>query len=217
VVFICLYPKDTVEFIKENVKQFKSNALITDVSGVKGTVVEAVNELLIKDQLFISGHPMAGREEGGFDNGIAHLFKGANYLLITDNKIKDRRLTWLKGLVIELGAKPIEIGIKKHDEMIALTSQVPHVIASVMTRVNTFNDTKKFVGNSFDDMTRISLINERLWSELFIHNKKELSSILLKIKDEISRFIDIIEAEDQETCEALLRETRLKREEYLRQ
>lgn len=217
VVFICLYPKDTVEFIKENVKNIKSDALITDVSGVKGTVVEAVNELLIKDQLFISGHPMAGREEGGFDNGIAHLFKGANYLLITDNKIKDRRLTWLKGLVIELGAKPIEIGIKKHDEMIALTSQVPHVIASVMTRVNTFNDTKKFVGNSFDDMTRISLINERLWSELFIHNKKELSSVLLKIKDEISRFIDIIEAEDQETCEALLRETRLKREEYLRQ
>lgn len=217
VVFICLYPKDTVEFIKENVNNIKSDALITDVSGVKGTVVEAVNELLIKDQLFISGHPMAGREEGGFDHGIAHLFQGANYLLITDNKIKDRRLTWLKGLVMALGAKPIEIGIKKHDEMIALTSQVPHVIASVMTRVNTYNDTKKFVGNSFDDMTRISLINERLWSELFIHNKKELRSVLLKIKDEISRFIDIIEAEDQEACQALLRETRLKREEYLRQ
>jgi len=217
VVFICLYPKDTVEFIKENVKSIKSDALITDVSGVKGTVVEAVNELLVKDQLFISGHPMAGREEGGFNNGVAHLFKGANYLLITDNEIKDRRLTWLKGLIIKLGAKPIEIGIKKHDEMIALTSQVPHVIASVMTRVNTFNDTKKFVGNSFDDMTRISLINEKLWSELFIHNKKELSSVLSKIKDEISQFIDIIEAEDQETCEALLREIRLKREEYLKQ
>jgi len=217
VVIICLYPKDTVEFIKENVENIKSDALITDVSGVKGTVVEAVNGLLIDEQLFISGHPMAGREEGGFDNGIPHLFQGANYLLITDNEIKDRRLTWLKGLVIELGAKPIEIGLKKHDEMIALTSQVPHVIASVMTRVNTFDDTKKFVGNSFDDMTRISLINEKLWSELFIHNKKELSSILLKIKDEISRFIDIIEAEDQETCEALLKETRLKREEYLKQ
>jgi prephenate dehydrogenase len=217
VVFICLYPKDTVEFIKENVNNIKSDALITDVSGVKGTVVEAVNELLVNDQLFISGHPMAGREEGGFDNGIAHLFQGANYLLITDNKIKDRRLTWLKGLVMELGAKPVEIGIKKHDEMIALTSQVPHVIASVMTRVNTYDDTKKFVGNSFDDMTRISLINEKLWSELFIHNKKELSSVLLKIKDEISRFIDIIEAEDQESCEALLKESRLKREDYLRQ
>jgi prephenate dehydrogenase len=138
-------------------------------------------------------------------------------LLITDNKIKDRRLTWLKGLVSELGAKPIEIGIKKHDEMIALTSQVPHVISSVMTRVNTFNDTKKFVGNSFDDMTRISLINERLWSELFVHNKIELNKVLSKIRDEISRFIDIIEKEDQEACEALLKETRLKREEYLRQ
>jgi prephenate dehydrogenase len=217
VVIICLYPKDTVEFIKKNVENIKGDALITDVSGVKGRVVEAVNELLIKDQLFISGHPMAGREEGGFNNGIAHLFEGANYLLITDNKIKDRRLTWLKGLVLDLGAKPIEMGVKKHDKMIALTSQVPHVIASVMTRVNTFNDTKKFVGNSFDDMTRISLINERLWSELFIHNKKELSGFLLKIKDEISRFIDIIEAEDQETCEVLLKETRLKREEYLKQ
>ncbi len=217
VVIICLYPRDTVNFIKDNVKNIKSDALITDVSGVKGTVVEAVNEFLIKEQLFISGHPMAGREAGGFDNGIPHLFQGANYLLITDNKIKDRRLTWLKGLVMELGAKPIEIGIKKHDEMIALTSQVPHVIASVMTRLNTYDDTKKFVGNSFDDMTRISLINEKLWSELFIHNKKELSNVLLKIKDEICRFIDIIEREDQESCEALLKETRLKREEYLRQ
>ena len=216
VVIICLYPKTTVEFIKSNVENIKEDALITDVSGVKGTVVAAVNKLLIKDQLFISGHPMAGREEGGFANGIAHLFQGANYLLITENEIKDRRLTWLKGMVLDLGAKPIEIGVEKHDQMIALTSQAPHIIASVMTRVNTHDDTKNFVGNSFGDMTRISLINEKLWSELFIHNKKELSSILIKIKDEISKFIDIIEAEDQETCEAVLKETRLKREEYLR-
>ena len=217
VIIVCLYPKDTVNFIQENIKHIKSDALITDVSGVKGTVVAAVNNVLVNNQLFISGHPMAGREEGGFDNGTPNLFEDANYLLITDNKIKDRRLTWLKGMVMDLGAKPIEIGVKKHDEMIALTSQVPHVIASVMTRVNTHDDTKKFVGNSFDDMTRISLINEKLWSELFIHNKKELSNVLSKIKDEISRFIDIIEAEDQMTCEKLLKETRQKREEYLRQ
>jgi len=217
VVIVCLYPKDTVDFIKKNSHHIKSDALISDVSGVKGTVVQAVNKFLIEDQLFISGHPMAGREEGGFDQGIPYLFEGANYLLITDNKIKDRRLNWLKRMVVDLGAKAIEIGVKKHDEMIALTSQMPHVIASIMTRVNSHEDTKKFVGNSFDDMTRISLINEKLWSELFIHNKKELSGILLKIKDEISIFIDIIEAEDQKACESLLKETRLKREEYLRQ
>lgn len=216
IIILCLYPKTCIEFVRKNVHLFKADALITDVSGVKDMIVDAVEGLLKEKHLFIPGHPMAGREEGGFMNAVENLFTDANYLIVTSGFEKDQRIQWLKALIIDLRAKIVEIPLEKHDEMIALTSQLPHVIASAMTRINTFKDTKDFVGNSFDDMTRISLINESLWSELFIQNKKHLKNFLLKMSHEIHEFIDIIEREDMEACQQLLLETRRKREDYLK-
>lgn len=214
-VIICLYPKDTIEFIKSNSKRFKKGSLITDVSGVKNQSVKKIKKYLTEDILFISGHPMAGKEKPGFDNGDKNLFNGANYILISQD-IKDKRLDRLKSIISEIGGNIIETDEEYHDKMIALTSQVPHILASVLTRINEFDDTKKFVGNSFDEMTRISLINEKLWSELFITNNVFLKEFLININKEISNFIEMIDTGDKISLEKVLLKTRDKRKEYLK-
>jgi prephenate dehydrogenase len=216
IVIICLYPNDAIKFIEDNKNSFKENALITDVSGVKNNITKKIRKIITKDKLFIPGHPMAGSEENGFNNAKKDLFVNANYLLVTDEKIKDIRLENLKDIIKELGAKVIEVNEETHDKMIALTSQVPHVIASILTRINTFDDTKKFVGNSFDEMTRISLINEKLWAELFINNRFHLKYFLNNISNEISEIIKMLETDDKDSLESMLFNTRIKREEYLK-
>ncbi|MDM8533847.1 prephenate dehydrogenase [Clostridiaceae bacterium HSG29] len=215
IVIVCLYPKDAINFIKENIMLFKKNAFITDVSGVKNNISKEMEGLLSNDKLFIPGHPMAGREKGGFDSAIIDLFEGANYLLVNNEKIIDQRLENFKEIIKKLGAKAIEVDEKTHDKMIALTSQVPHIIASILTRVNTFEDTKNYVGNSFDEMTRISLMNEKLWSELFINNKDYLKNFLNDIVKEINEITNMLENSDKDSIEKMLLNTRVQREEYL--
>ena len=215
IVIVCLYPEDSINFIKENRMLFKKNSFITDVSGVKNNICNEIKGILSNDKLFIPGHPMAGREKGGFDSAITNLFEGANYLLVNKEKVIDQRLENFKGIIEKLGANIIEVDEKIHDEMIALTSQVPHIIASILTRINTFDDTKNYVGNSFDEMTRISLINEKLWSELFINNKDYLKKFLNVITKEINEITNMLENSDKDSLEKMLLNTRVKREEYL--
>lgn len=213
-LIVCLYPKDTIEFIKKHKESLKKDVLITDVSGVKGDILKRVKNIIDKSQLFLPAHPMAGREEGGFDNSDKNLFVGANYLVM--NKVKDKRYNLLKDVVKSLEAKFIEISIDRHDKMIGLTSQLPHIIASVVTRLNKFDDTKKFVGNSFDDVTRVSLINEDLWSELFLSNKKELTKHLVNFKKEMDKVINLLQKDNKDILEKYLLETRKQREDYLK-
>jgi len=215
IVIVCLYPEDAINFIKNNRMLFKKNAFITDVAGVKNNIYNEMKGVLSNDKLFIPGHPMAGREKGGFDSAITDLFEGANYLLVNNEKIIDERLENFKKIIKKLGAKAIEVDEKTHDKMIALTSQVPHIIASILTRINTFEDTKNYVGNSFDEMTRISLINEKLWSELFINNKDYLKNFLNDIGKEINEITNMLENSDKDSLEKMLLNTRVKREEYL--
>ncbi len=215
IVIVCLYPEDAINFIKNSRMIFKKNAFITDVAGVKNNIYNEMKGVLSNDKLFIPGHPMAGREKGGFDSAITDLFEGANYLLVNNEKIIDERLENFKKIIKKLGAKAIEVDEKTHDKMIALTSQVPHIIASILTRINTFEDTKNYVGNSFDEMTRISLINEKLWSELFINNKDYLKNFLNDIGKEINEITNMLENSDKDSLEKMLLNTRVKREEYL--
>lgn len=213
-VIVCLYPKATIEYVEANIQNFKKNVVITDVSGVKSVMSERIGKVLEKDMLFIPAHPMAGREKGGFDNATKDLFLDANYLLM--NKSDDKRFKMIENVVKALGAKSVYIEEEVHDKMIALTSHVPHVLASIVTRINKFDDTKKFVGNSFDDVTRISLINEKLWSELFVENKAPLVEFLSEITKELNQFIEYVENDDVESVKGLLLETRKMREDYLK-
>lgn len=216
IVIVCLYPNNSVEFIIENKELFKENALITDVSGVKNNVTEKIRNVLSKDKLFIPGHPMAGKEKGGFSSAESELLKDANYLIVNTQQINDKRLEKLKKLIKILGAKVVEVNENTHDEMIALTSQIPHIMASILTRIDTFNETKKYVGNSFDEMTRISLINEKLWSELFINNEFYLVDFINKIKKELDEVSIMLKNKDKDSLEKMLLNTRIKREKYLK-
>lgn len=212
-VIICLYPSDEIQFIKNHLGDFKKEALITDVSGVKEYIYDAVAEIIPEDLNYVGGHPMAGKEENGFENASGDLLNNSNYLLV--NAEDNQKVVAFKKILEGIGCNVVETTPEEHDQMIGLTSQIPHIIASIMTNINTFDNTKAFVGNSFDEMTRISLINEKLWSELFILNHNNLENFLNDIKDEINTFIKVLENKDQQSMEKLLKDTKDKRREYL--
>lgn len=176
-VFICLYPRATLDFIETHKNAFKPGAIITDISGVKSHLIRGLPEKLPNNVDFICGHPMAGSEKEGYSHASGEIFKDRNYILMPRKENTPEHLEFFKNLVTDLGfTRIIETDPITHDHKIAFTSQLCHVLAAAL--VDSAEDTHitAFGGGSFEDLTRIAMINAPLWTELFSANKHELVS-----------------------------------------
>lgn len=212
VVFVCLYPHATLEFLKEHRDHFKSGAIITDISGVKGIFEKSLPEILRPDTDFIIGHPMAGGEKEGYANSKAEFFVNHNYILCQQNFNKPENLETMKSLITAMGFTRItETTCDTHDYKIGFTSQLCHVIASALVESAEDPEITAFGGGSFEDLTRIAMINAPLWTELFISNKEKLVQHIENFQKTMDQFKTSIQNEDSESLKNLLSDTREKR------
>lgn len=194
IVIIALYPKAMKTFIQEHADEFKEGAIVTDTAGVKGALIENMKEDIPKQIDFIFGHPMAGRESRGYEFADATVFQGANYLLTPIESNKQANIDKLVDLFKQLGFSRVTVvDPKKHDEMIAFTSQLCHVIAvSLINSDDPKRDTARFVGDSYRDLTRIAKINETLWPELFLENKAALLDSIDQFEEQFKQMKEAI-------------------------
>ena len=212
VVFICLYPHATLTFMKEHREHFKSGAIVTDISGVKGIFEKSLPDILRPDVDFIIGHPMAGGEKEGYVNSDAKFFVNHNYILCPSDFNKVENLNFMRSLVTEMGFTRItETTCDIHDWKIGFTSQLCHVIASALVESAEDPEITAFGGGSFEDLTRIAMINAPLWTELFISNKEKLVTHLENFEKQLERFKKYISEEDSESLKAMLTDTREQR------
>lgn len=201
IVIIALYPNLTENFIKENNEFFKSGAIITDSSGIKETLVKNINLFIREDLDFIGGHPMAGRESKGLAYASKVIFHNANYILTPTVRNKIVNINILECIIKRLGCKNVvKIDPRTHDEIIAYTSHLPHIIAAaLMNSDNLPIETEKFIAGGFKDVTRIADSNADLWAELLMGNANNIINKLeifeenikviknaLKVKNEVS-------------------------------
>ena len=207
IVIFALYPSVFIKWIEQYYSYFKKNAIISDVSGVKTEVVYKVQELLENQNVeFIGAHPMAGKEVYGVKNASETLFEGANFIITPTPANTQKAIDVVSELANELGFKTISILTpSKHDEMIAFLSQLTHCIAVSLMTCKESQHLKDYTGDSFRDLTRIANINENMWSELFLMNKKELLSQMDLFIEEFNKLRDSLENEDVETMKDMMR------------
>lgn len=211
-VIIGLYPSAIIPFIKENLSLFKKGQIVTDVCGVKGPICyEATN--LLKDALFVGSHPMAGREKIGIKFADEKIFKGTNFLICPIQETNPLAIKKVKDIAgaLEFG-KIHEISPEFHDEMIAYTSQLTHAIAVSLVNISNTEETIKFIGDSYRDLTRIAMINEKLWSELFLDNKAALIKEIEMFQNELEIVKKAISSENIDILEEKFISSRKKRE-----
>lgn len=205
-IVFALYPHIFIDWIANNQKHIKSGALLTDVTGVKGGVVDEVQAILRPDLEFIGAHPMAGREVSGVEHADAKIFRGANYIVTPTEKNSKEAVETCKQLGRTLGFKMIsELSTEKHDEMIGFLSQMTHCIAVSLMVCKDAAEMAEYTGDSFRDLTRIAKINDEMWSELFLMNKKELLSQMELFEKQFDRLKKSIEDDDRETMREMMR------------
>ncbi len=205
-VIFALYPHVFVEWIEKNQSMLKSGALITDVTGVKRSIVYQIQDMLRPDVEFVAAHPMAGREVSGVENSTDKMFVGANYIVTPTEKNTPEAIQTCIELGRLLGFSNVTtLTPEEHDEMIGFLSQLTHCIAVTLMTCNDKENMEKFTGDSFRDLTRIARINDLMWSELFIANKDVLIQQMDMFMDKFSELKNMLENEDVEGMRKMMR------------
>ena len=205
-VIFALYPHVFIEWIEQNQHLLKSGSIITDVTGVKGSIVYKIQDMLRSDVEFIAAHPMAGREVSGVENSTERIFQGANYIVTpTPNNTPETINTCLE-LGRLLGFSNVTtLSPEEHDEMIGFLSQLTHCIAITLMTCNNKENMEKFTGDSFRDLTRIARINDLMWSELFVANKDALLEQMDMFIKKFNELKSMLEAEDIDGMRKMMR------------
>ena len=176
IVFVCTPMNKTLKVLDELENYLPETAIVTDVCSLKEFVCKKE-----RPYIFIPSHPMAGTEHKGFENSFEGLFKGAKWVIISDfpnfpgaNEITE---------VIEyLGATPLLMNAKEHDEAVAMISHMPMVIAQGLMLAAKDNPLALEIASSgFRDMTRLALSNEEMACDMVSMNHKNIEQAILKL------------------------------------
>lgn len=214
-IFIALYPKDAIAYLKEIASKVKTNALVIDCCGTKRKICAEGFRLARKyGFIFAGGHPMAGTHHAGFASSRASLFKG-ECMVIVPPVFDDMALFNRIKCIIELaGFKKISITTAQmHDQIIAYTSQMAHVVSNVYIKSPTARNHKGFSAGSYKDLTRVAWLSPRMWAELFIENNDNLVAELDIFLNELRQYRDAIAAKDYGTLCRLLEDGKKCKEE----
>lgn len=201
-----LYPKALIEFVDKYKNDFNPGTIITDVTGVKGAIVDIVQNELDGKAEFIPAHPMAGKEKLGIENADDKIFKNANYIITPTDKNTEKGIEFAKQIATDLEFRKISIlSVDEHDEMIAYLSQLTHCIAVTLMTGKNSTHLVDYTGDSFRDLTRIANIDENMWSELFLLNKDKLIKEMEIFENEFDKLKNAIKNEDVDTMKQMMR------------
>lgn len=214
-IIFALYPTVFIKWIRENQKFIKKGAVITDVTGVKGSVVGEIQGMLRSDIEYISAHPMAGKEVSGIVNSDPSIFKNANYIVVPTEKNSEGAIELCENLGEELGFYCVtRLSVEKHDEMIAFLSQLTHCIAVSLMCAKDDEGLVRYTGDSFRDLTRIAKINDEMWSELFIMNKEPLIREIENFEKSLSKLKKTIIDNDRKSMREMMRISTSRRKRF---
>ncbi|WP_296903647.1 prephenate dehydrogenase/arogenate dehydrogenase family protein [Megasphaera sp.] len=216
-VIFCTAADVMIRFLADHRQFFAPGTILTDVAGIKGDTAAAIAPLVPDGVDFIPGHPMAGREGRGYKMASADIFNGANYILVPMAGNKEEDILAVKNMAMALGCSHVvRVSPKQHDELIAYTSSLPHVLATALVNSESMNTmTKYFVAGSFRDGTRVADINAPLWTKLFLSNKENLLKEIDRFDAALKSFAAMLAAEDTKGMTKFLQQAALRRRELV--
>ena len=209
-ILLAIRPGAAVEWVCGHGRQIAESAILVDLCGVKRRVVEAITPLAEQYGFaYIGGHPMAGRERGGFTASSEDLYVGASMILTPDRRTDMKLLETLQAFFLDLGFAGLTFSQpEEHDRIIAFTSQLAHIVSSAYVKSPEAQRRRGFSAGSFQDMTRVARLDEDIWTELFLDDSDYLVKELDILIENLTAYSDALKSGDADRVRALLREGR---------
>ncbi len=213
-VVVCLPPRLVAPWIRDHAGDFADGAFVTDAAGVKGVVCRELADVARAAKwMYVGGHPMAGKEISGYANSSADLFKGASMILTPYEWTPPAAVERLKELLSSVGfARFVVTDPERHDEMIAYTSQLAHVVSSAYVRDSLAASHFGFSAGSYQDMTRVATVDPDIWTDLFLANREPLDAVLGRLIARLGEYREAIRYGDASHLRAILADGRAAKE-----
>ena len=214
-IFLATYPAGVIDWVKTNAPIIPSETIIIDCSGTKEKICDTLFPIAKEHGFtFIGGHPMAGTHQSGFKYSRCDLFDGEQMVIVPPTFDDIRLFENLKKLLAPIGFADISFTTgAKHDQIIAFTSQMPHIISNGFIKSETAKLHKGYSAGSYRDLTRVAWLNPSMWAELFLENKSYLVQELDLFIAAMNAYKKAIEIGDEGLLTELLEEGRLYKQE----
>jgi prephenate dehydrogenase len=189
IVVICTPVNTVASIYRKLIKIVENNTIITDVGSIKFPIEKEIKNINSKIS-FIGSHPMAGKEKNGLISASADMFKDAKVVITSQNSKSEKTVTKMWE---DIGGVVVKMSSKKHDELVAFTSHIPHVIAFVLNKV--YKKIKKknpqideLTAGSFKSITRVAVSSADMWASTFSSNSKNINKYLDRFIKELNMF-----------------------------
>lgn len=214
-LLLAIYPEAACAWLEENALHLPAETVVIDCCGTKLRVCETGFRLAQQyGFLFVGGHPMAGTHFSGFKHSRANLFKGAPMVLVPPRRDDMQLLERICALLAppQFGKFSVTTA-QAHDEAIAFTSQLAHVVSNAYVKSPTALKQKGFSAGSYRDLTRVAWLNAPMWTELFFENRENLTQELERLIAALGEYRDALKSGDRETLCALLEDGKKRKDE----
>lgn len=206
IIVLAAYPRASVDFIENYGEKINRNAYVFDLGGIKRTVCKVGFAAAEKYGFtFIGGHPMAGTQYSGFTASRESLYKSATMILVPPGNITEDKLEFATDFFRSVGFGAINVtDAHTHDEIIAYTSQLAHVLSNAYVKSPTAKHHRGYSAGSFRDLTRVAHLNADMWTELFMDNRDMLIHEIELLANNLLSYADAMRSGDAERLRSLL-------------
>lgn len=214
-IILAMYPSAIITYLQEMADRIKKTALVIDCGGTKRDICRECQKIAHENGFtFVGGHPMAGKKYSGYKYSSGKLFKNASMVIVPEQTNDIGFLDSIKNVLAPCDFANITVcDAEKHDQMIAFTSQMAHLVSNAYIKSPTAKEHKGFSAGSYKDMTRVAWLNETMWTELFLENKDNLIKELDYIMGFLAEYRDALAENDADRLWQLLHQGKLCKEE----
>ena len=214
-ILLATYPQGVIDWMHEKASLLSKHTTVIDCTGTKRRICEALFPIAAAHGFtFVGGHPMAGLWQSGFKYSREDLFDDAPMVIVPPNFEDIRLFDHVQTLLKPLGFGRISVATaEEHDEIIAFTSQMAHVISNAFIKSPTARKHQGYSAGSYRDLTRVAWLNPDMWTELFLENREDLLREIDFFLASMQEYRDALDAQDDVRLRALLDEGRLRKRE----
>lgn len=211
IIMLCTMPSIAMDIINKYKHLIDNDKILSDFCGVKTDIFNNT-----KDKKYIGLHTMAGKEKGGYINSSETLFRNSNAIIVSNDNASKDDIKIIEKLSIDIGcSKVIKSSPQKHDEMIAFTSQLMHIVACGIVNHDHFLTSLGYEGNSLGDHTRVGTIDANMWSELFLYNSDYLYEALDKYIKCLNDFKNALNDKNRDELKKLMHNSNDTKKQWL--
>ena len=212
-ILVAIRPQAAIDWVRDHADRIAKSAILVDLCGVKRTVVAAISPIAEAHGFaYIGGHPMAGKERGGFTSATEDLYVGASMILTPDKRTDMQQLDILKAFFLDVGFAGLTFSTpEEHDRIIAYTSQLAHIVSSAHIKSPEAQRRRGFSAGSFRDMTRVARLDEDMWTELFLDDADYLTEELDILIQHLQEYAAVLKDRDAQKLHDLLKDGREKK------